>query len=97
MVVRARIDGVTRPVATIPKAMQLGVSSRLKIMGNLDIAERRAPQDGRVSIKFGGNPLDLRIAIMPAPISPATSSPTRTDARETRCTTVFTFRSLLTI
>ena len=65
MVVRARIDGVTRPVATIPKAMQLGVSSRLKIMGNLDIAERRAPQDGRVSIKFGGNPLDLRIAIMP--------------------------------
>ena len=65
MIVRARIDGVTRPVATIPKAMQLGVSSRLKIMGNLDIAERRAPQDGRVSIKFGGNPLDLRIAIMP--------------------------------
>ena len=47
MIVRARIDGVTRPVATIPKAMQLGVISRLKIMGNLDIAERRAPQDGR--------------------------------------------------
>jgi type IV pilus assembly protein PilB len=65
MIVRARIDGVTRPVATIPKAMQLGVISRLKIMGNLDIAERRAPQDGRVSITFGGNPLDLRIAIMP--------------------------------
>jgi type IV pilus assembly protein PilB len=65
MIVRARIDGVTRPVATIPKAMQLGVTSRLKIMGNLDIAERRAPQDGRVSIKFGGHPLDLRIAIMP--------------------------------
>jgi len=65
MIVRARIDGVTRPVATVPKAMQLGVTSRLKIMGNLDIAERRAPQDGRVSIKFGGNPLDLRIAIMP--------------------------------
>jgi type IV pilus assembly protein PilB len=65
MIVRARIDGVTRPVATIPKTMQLGVTSRLKIMGNLDIAERRAPQDGRVSIKFGGHPLDLRIAIMP--------------------------------
>ena len=65
MIVRARIDGVTRPVATIPKAMQLGVISRLKIMGNLDIAERRAPQDGRVSIKFGGHPLDLRVAIMP--------------------------------
>jgi type II secretory ATPase GspE/PulE/Tfp pilus assembly ATPase PilB-like protein len=45
--------------------MQLGVISRLKIMGNLDIAERRAPQDGRISIRFHGNPLDLRIAIMP--------------------------------
>ena len=65
MTVRARIDGVTRPVALIPKQMQLGVVSRLKIMGNLDIAERRAPQDGRISIRFHGNPLDLRIAIMP--------------------------------
>jgi type IV pilus assembly protein PilB len=65
MVVRARIDGVTRPVAQIPKQMQLGVVSRLKIMGNLDIAERRAPQDGRISIRFHGKPLDLRIAIMP--------------------------------
>jgi type IV pilus assembly protein PilB len=65
MIVRARIDGVTRPVAEIPKQMQLGVVSRLKIMGNLDIAERRAPQDGRISIRFHGNPLDLRIAVMP--------------------------------
>jgi type IV pilus assembly protein PilB len=65
MIVRARIDGVTRPVAQIPKQMQLGVVSRMKIMGNLDIAERRAPQDGRISIRFHGNPLDLRIAVMP--------------------------------
>ena len=65
MIVRARIDGVTRPVALIPKQMQLGVVSRLKIMGNLDIAERRAPQDGRISIRFHGNPLDLRIAVVP--------------------------------
>jgi type IV pilus assembly protein PilB len=65
MIVRARIDGVTRPVAEIPKQMQLGVVSRLKIMGSLDIAERRAPQDGRISIRFHGNPLDLRIAVMP--------------------------------
>jgi type IV pilus assembly protein PilB len=65
MIVRARIDGVTRPVAQIPKQMQLGVISRLKIMGNLDIAERRAPQDGRISIRFHGNALDLRIAIIP--------------------------------
>jgi type IV pilus assembly protein PilB len=65
MVVRARIDGVTRRVATIPKQMQPAVITRLKIMGHLDIAERRAPQDGRVSILFGGNPLDLRIAVIP--------------------------------
>jgi type IV pilus assembly protein PilB len=65
MVVRARIDGVTRQVATIPKPMQPAVITRLKIMGQLDIAERRAPQDGRVSIRFGGEPLDLRIAVLP--------------------------------
>ncbi|HUK95318.1 MAG TPA: ATPase, T2SS/T4P/T4SS family [Gaiellaceae bacterium] len=65
MVVRARIDGVTRPVATIPKPMQPAVVTRLKIMGQLDIAERRAPQDGRVSVRFGGEPLDLRIAVLP--------------------------------
>ena len=65
MVVRARIDGVTRPIATIPKPMQPAVVTRLKIMGQLDIAERRAPQDGRVSVRFGGEPLDLRIAVLP--------------------------------
>jgi len=65
MLVRARIDGVTRQVATIPKPMQPAVITRLKIMGQLDIAERRAPQDGRVSVRFGGEPLDLRIAVLP--------------------------------
>jgi type IV pilus assembly protein PilB len=65
MVVRARIDGVTRPMTTIPKPMQAGVTSRLKILGNLDIAERRMPQDGRVSVRLAGQPLDLRIAVVP--------------------------------
>jgi type IV pilus assembly protein PilB len=65
MIVRARIDGVTRAIAAIPKQMQPAVITRLKIMGRLDIAERRAPQDGRVSVRFGGEPLDLRIAIIP--------------------------------
>jgi type IV pilus assembly protein PilB len=65
MLVRARIDGVMREVATIPKQMMPGVTSRLKIMGSLDIAERRSPQDGRVSVNFGGDPIDLRIAVMP--------------------------------
>ena len=63
--VRARVDGVMRPFATVPKTMQAAVTSRLKIMGELDIAERRTPQDGRVSIRFGGTPMDLRIAVLP--------------------------------
>ena len=65
MLVRARVDGVTRLVTTIPKPMQAGVTSRLKILGSLDIAERRAPQDGRVSVRLDGQPLDMRIAVMP--------------------------------
>jgi type IV pilus assembly protein PilB len=65
LVVPARVDGVMRRLTTIAKAMQPTVTSRLKIMGELDIAERRAPQDGRVSIRFGGQPMDLRIAVLP--------------------------------
>ena len=65
LVVRARIDGVMRRLTTISKSMQPAIASRLKIMGELDIAERRAPQDGRVSIRVGGQPMDLRIAVLP--------------------------------
>ena len=63
--VRARVDGVLRDLATIPKSLQSAVTSRLKIMGELDIAERRLPQDGRVSIKQGGRSRDLRVAVLP--------------------------------
>jgi type IV pilus assembly protein PilB len=65
LIVRARIDGVTRVLTTIPKSMQAAVTSRLKIMGELDIAERRLPQDGRVSIRFAQQPMDLRMAVLP--------------------------------
>ena len=65
MVVRARVDGVTRHLLAIPKNMQAGVISRLKVMGGLDIAERRLPQDGRVTVRVGGIPMDLRVAIVP--------------------------------
>ncbi len=65
MTVRARIDGVMRHLTTIPRNLQPAVTSRLKIMGELDIAERRAPQDGRVSIRYDGTPMDLRIAVLP--------------------------------
>jgi type IV pilus assembly protein PilB len=64
-VVRARIDGVMRRVTTIPRNLQQAVTTRLKIMGELDIAERRAPQDGRVSIRHRGRPVDIRIAVLP--------------------------------
>jgi type IV pilus assembly protein PilB len=66
MVVRARIDGVMRRVAEVPAQLQAAVTSRLKIMGELDIADRRVAQDGRVSIRYNGNPVDLRIAVLPS-------------------------------
>ncbi len=65
MLVRARVDGVTREILSVPRHMQAGVTSRLKVMGALDIAERRLPQDGRVSIRVAGNPMDIRMAVVP--------------------------------
>jgi type IV pilus assembly protein PilB len=63
--VRARVDGVVRKIGTIPSSQQAAVTSRLKVMGRLDIAERRAPQDGRVAVRTGGHTVDLRIAVLP--------------------------------
>ena len=63
--VRIRVDGVMRELSSIPGTQATGVASRLKIMGGLDIAERRAPQDGRVTIKRGDGSLDVRIAVLP--------------------------------
>jgi type IV pilus assembly protein PilB len=65
MSVRIRVDGVMRHLGDVPKGMQPAVTSRLKIMAELDIAEKRAPQDGRMSINFGGAPMDLRCAVLP--------------------------------
>ena len=63
--IRARVDGVVRKIGTIPNSQQAAVTSRLKVMGRLDIAERRAPQDGRVAVRTGGHTVDLRIAVLP--------------------------------
>jgi len=63
--VRARIDGVMRKIAVVPRSLQAAVTGRLKVMGELDIAEKRVPQDGRVTVRYGGSALDMRIAIMP--------------------------------
>ena len=63
--VRFRIDGVLHHVTSAPKAIQSGVTSRLKIMANLDIAEHRVPQDGRISLNAGKREIDLRVATLP--------------------------------
>jgi type IV pilus assembly protein PilB len=65
MVVRYRVDGVLRTVTAVPFRLANGVASRIKIMADLDIAERRMPQDGRVGLTVGGRPLDLRVASLP--------------------------------
>jgi type II secretion system protein E len=62
---RYRIDGVLYDSTAPPKALQSAVTSRIKIMANLDIAERRLPQDGRFRIKLAGRDVDLRISLLP--------------------------------
>jgi type IV pilus assembly protein PilB len=63
--VRFRVDGVLREAAHVPKKMISGVVSRLKIMGLMDIAEKRVPQDGRVSVNLEDRRVDLRIVTLP--------------------------------
>ncbi|MDQ1436792.1 MAG: type pilus assembly protein PilB [Acidimicrobiaceae bacterium] len=64
--VRFRIDGVLQDVMQVPRSIQNAVISRLKIMGDLNIAERRLPQDGRVSLQLdGSNSVDLRLVTLP--------------------------------
>jgi type IV pilus assembly protein PilB len=65
MRVRFRVDGVLHEAARVPKRMISGVVSRVKIMSDLDIAEKRVPQDGRVSVNVEGRPVDLRIVTLP--------------------------------
>ena len=62
---RYRIDGSLVDVTPPPKNMQVALASRLKIMSNLDIAERRLPQDGRMRVRVGGRDVDLRVSFMP--------------------------------
>jgi type IV pilus assembly protein PilB len=63
--VRYRIDGVLHEVMRSPKAIHAGVVSRLKIMAEVDIAERRVPQDGRISLNVQGKGIDLRFSTLP--------------------------------
>jgi general secretion pathway protein E len=63
--VRYRIDGVLYDMEAPPKKVQDAILSRIKVMGNMDIAERRLPQDGRASVKLGDSDVDIRISTVP--------------------------------
>ena len=67
LVVRTRVDGVLTEVQRIPKRMANGVTTRLKVLAKLDIAERRKPQDGRIALnaRAVGRMLDIRVAVLP--------------------------------
>ena len=64
-VVRYRLDGVLRDIVRPRRALHNALVSRIKIMGNLDIAEKRLPQDGRILLRLGGRPIDVRVSTLP--------------------------------
>ncbi|MCX8030615.1 MAG: type II secretion system ATPase GspE [Thermodesulfovibrionales bacterium] len=63
--VRIRIDGILQKILSPPKIIQEALISRIKIMANLDIAEKRLPQDGRIRLLIGGKDIDVRVSIIP--------------------------------
>jgi general secretion pathway protein E len=65
-VVRFRVDGVLYDVIRQPKRAHAAISSRIKVMGQVDIAEKRLPQDGRIKIKIAGKDIDIRLSTVPA-------------------------------
>ncbi len=65
LIIRFRIDGILYQMFTPPKKFQGAIISRVKIMANLNIAENRLPQDGRIQIKIGGKDIDIRVSIFP--------------------------------
>src|SRR3990170_4729312 len=66
MVVRFRIDGVLQVMQTLPKKAQMGLVSRMKILSKLDIAEKRMPQDGRISVRLENRAIDFRVSTIPS-------------------------------
>ena len=63
---RFRVDGTLREVVQPNKALHAALISRLKIMAELDIAEKRLPQDGRISLRIGGRAVDVRVSTLPS-------------------------------
>jgi len=64
--VRLRIDGMLQPLQTLPKKVQMGLVSRLKILSRLDIAEKRLPQDGRIAVRLEDRLIDFRVSTIPS-------------------------------
>ena len=62
---RYRCDGMLYEMVPPPRHLAMAIASRIKVMSNLDIAERRLPQDGRIELNVGGNPVDMRVSILP--------------------------------
>ena len=63
--IRMRCDGILYEMVPPPRHLANAISSRIKVMSNLDIAERRLPQDGRIELNVGGNAIDMRVSILP--------------------------------
>ena len=63
--IRYRIDGTLLEIPPPPRGLALALCSRIKVMANMDIAERRIPQDNRIELNVGGNPIDLRVSTLP--------------------------------
>ncbi|NYT39099.1 GspE/PulE family protein, partial [Allopusillimonas soli] len=64
-VVRYRVDGTLRDIVRPRRALHNALVSRIKVMASLDIAEKRLPQDGRIALRVGGRPIDVRVATLP--------------------------------
>jgi type IV pilus assembly protein PilB len=62
---RYRCDGTLYEMVPPPRHLAMAIASRIKVMANLDIAERRLPQDGRIELNVGGNPIDMRVSVLP--------------------------------
>ena len=63
--IRIKADGVLYEMVPPPRHLAFAITTRIKVMANLDIAERRLPQDGRIELNVGGHPVDLRISVLP--------------------------------
>ena len=72
--IRIKADGVLYEMVPPPRHLAFAITTRIKVMANLDIAERRLPQDGRIELTVGGHPVDLRVSACCPPCSARASS-----------------------